>query len=185
MGRISMTRSPPLRFSILTWRENIERERSGQPHLGNGDLADLGVGEDDQLPLQADGPTRFGCLADWRLGPATGGLQEDGVGGVGGAGGAGDARGLLAAPHHLAGDGEAGLVLAQSSRFVEDGHSDRLGRLEDAGTEGEREEGRLEDGSPLDEVLAGVGHGHLTAAALTQPGGVQGQLLHTQYEAGH
>ena len=148
------------------------------PYLGNGDLANLGVGEHDQIPLQPHGPTRLGSLAAWSLGAATAGLEQDGVG-------SGGPGGLLAAPHHLAGDGEAGLVLAQSSRFVEDGHSDRLGRLEDAGTEGEREEGRLEDGSPLDQVLAGVGHRHLTAAALTQPGGVQGQLLHTQYEAGH
>ena len=155
--------------------------KRSQPYLGNGHLAHLGVWEDDQVPLQADSSTRLGCLAHWRLGPATLCLEEDGVGG----GGVGGARGLLAAPHQLAGDGETGLVGAQSCWLVEDCHSDGLGGAEDAGAEGEREEGGLEDGSPLDQVLAGVGHGHLAAAALAQPGGAHGELLHTEYEAGH
>ena len=155
--------------------------KRSQPYLGNGHLAHLGVREDDQVPLQADSSTRLGCLAHWRLGPATLCLEEDGVGG----GGVGGARGLLAAPHQLAGDGETGLVGAQSCWLVEDGHSDGLGRAEDAGAEGEREEGGLEDGSPLDEVLAGVADGHLATAALAQSGGAQGELLHAQNEAGN
>ena len=73
---------------------------------------------------------------------------------------------------------------AERCRFVEDGHSHGLGGLQEAGAEGEGEEGGLEDGSPLDQVLAGVGDGHLTAAALAQSGGAHGQLLRTQYEAG-
>ena len=173
-----MTRSPPLRFSILICRETIRIERGGQSYLGNGHLANLGVWEDDEVPLQTDGSTGFGCLADWRLRAATLGLEEDGVGGVGGDGA------LLAAPHRLAGDGEAGLVGAESCRFVEDGHGDGLGGVEDAGAEGEGEEGGLEDGSPLDQVLAGVGDRHLAAAALAQSGGAHRELLHTQHEAG-
>ena len=73
---------------------------------------------------------------------------------------------------------------AESCRLVEDGHGDGLGGVEDAGAEGEREEGGLEEGSPLDELLAGVGDGHLTAAALAQSGGAHRQLLPTQNEAG-
>ena len=111
---------------------------SHSPYLGYGHLAHLGVGEHDDVPLQGDGPA-----AQLLARVATLGVELDGVGGR-------LPWSLVTSPHHVTGDGQTGGVTPHRCRLVEDGHSDRLAGVEEAGAEWEGEEGGLEDCSPLD-----------------------------------